>query len=199
MIKTIEAMKFKDSIFKMEGITKTTVENHLKLYEGYVKKYNEIMEKLKTVDLSTANQTFSDLRELKVELSFAIGGVKNHEIYFEHLGGNGEEPKGIMADIIKKNFGSYADWVKDLKASGMTARGWVWLAYDWDWNYWFNYVGDSQNTYPVWGGKPALALDTYEHAYWADYGTNRGSYIDAFLANLDWKAIEKNVESWGIK
>lgn len=199
MFSPIEPKKFSEAIFKMDGISKLTVENHLKLYEGYVKKLNEMMEKLKTVDLSTANQTYSELRSLKVDLSFAIGGVKSHEIYFEHLGGQGKEPKGIMRGIIDKHFGSYADWVKDLKASGLAARGWVWLAYDWHFDTWFNYLGDSQNTYPVWDGKPAVALDTYEHAYWADYGTNRANYIDAFLANLDWETIEKNVESWGVK
>jgi len=182
----------------MSGISKTTVENHLKLYEGYVKKYNEIVEKLSSVDLTIANQTFSDLRSLKVDLTFATGGVKNHEIYFDHLGGKGGEPGGIMKKVIDKNFGSYQNWVNDLKATGLSARGWVWLAYNWDDDTWFNYLGDAQNTYPVWDSKVALALDTYEHAYWADYGTNRAAYIDAFLANLDWDAIEKNIETWGL-
>lgn len=55
-----------------------------------------------------------------------------------------------------------------------------------------NYIGDSQNTYSVWGAKPLLALDTYEHAYFIDYGAGRGNYIDAFFDNLDWTVVEKN-------
>ncbi len=43
-----------------------------------------------------------------------------------------------------------------------------------------------------------IALDTYEHAYWMDYGTDRASYIDAFLANLDWEAVNKTVRELGI-
>lgn len=198
-MKTIAPKKFKDSIFEMEGISKTTVENHLKLYEAYVKKVNEINEKLKNVDMTSANQTYSDIRELKVELSFAIGGVKNHEIYFDHLGGKGGEPKGMMKTILDKNFGSYEKWKADMKASALAARGWVWLAYDWQWQTWFNYIGDSQNTYPVWESTVIVALDTYEHAYWADYGVNRGSYVDAFFANLDWETIEERVKKMGIK
>ena len=46
----------------------------------------------RTADLGSANQVFSDFRALKVELSFAVGGIKNHEVYFEHLGGDGGEP-----------------------------------------------------------------------------------------------------------
>ena len=52
-------------------------------------KRNEILAKLAEVDASAANQVYSDIRALKVDLTFAIGGVKNHEIYFEHLGGDG--------------------------------------------------------------------------------------------------------------
>lgn len=198
MFNPISPKVFSPAIYEMDGISKSTVENHLKLYEGYVKKVNEIMEKLKTVDLTTANQTYSDLRELKLELSFALGGVKHHEIYFSNLGGEGGQPKGLMLQIINDNFGSFENWVKDLKATGMAARGWAWLAYDWRFKTWQNFLGDSQNTYPIWEGSVALALDTYEHAYWADYGTDRASYIDAFLRNLDWKAIEEEVESWDI-
>ena len=40
---------------------------------------------------------YSDLRALKVDLTFAIGGIKNHEIYFEHLGGHGGAPDGAFA------------------------------------------------------------------------------------------------------
>lgn len=199
MFTPIQPKKFSEKIFRMDGISKTTMENHLKLYEGYVKKYNEIGEKLKTVDFSTANQVYSDLRELKLELSFALGGVRNHEIYFEHLGGKGGQPQKMMAKILTQSFGSYENWVNDLKATGMAARGWVWLAYNWKLNSWQNYLGDSQNTYAIWESSVALALDTYEHAYWADFGTNRAAYIDAFLASLNWEVIEKNVEEWGIK
>lgn len=195
----IQPKTFDQKIYEMTGISKKTVENHLKLYEGYVKKYNEITEKLKSVDLSTANQTYSDLRELKVELTFALGGVRNHEIYFNHLGGKGGWPQGKLVKSLEENFGSLEKWKEDLTKTGLAARGWVWLAYDWKEDSWFNYLGDAQNTYPIWGASPALALDTYEHAYWADFGTDRASYIQSFFDNLNWEVIEKNIESWGME
>jgi len=46
----------------------------------------------------------------------------------------------------------------------------------------------------VWEASPVLALDTYEHAYFIDYGVNRGNYIDSFFENLDWNKVAKNFE-----
>ena len=74
---------------------------------------------------------------------------------------------------------------KDLKATGISARGWVFTRWNKEERL-FNYLGDSQNTYMMWGVKPIIALDTYEHAYFIDYGVNRAGYIDAFFDNLDW-------------
>ncbi|MDH7476074.1 MAG: Fe-Mn family superoxide dismutase [Microgenomates group bacterium] len=189
--------KFSQKLFQMKGISKKTVEEHLKLYQGYINKYNEIQEKLTALtddDFSKANQVYSKIRELKTELSFAWGGVVNHEIYFGHLGGEGKTPNGALLKQIKNDFGSFEAYKKDLKATGMAARGWVWTAWNEKEGRLINHLGDSQNTYALWFTKPILALDTYEHAYFIDYGVNRALYIDSFFENLDWKKIEKEFE-----
>src|SRR4051795_2073007 len=102
----ITPRELKPALLELDGISRETVEAHYKLYEGYVNKRNEILGKLGGIDLTTANQVYSDFRSLKVDLTFAIGGIKNHEIYFEHLGGRGGEPTGIFADLVKRDFGS---------------------------------------------------------------------------------------------
>jgi len=182
------------SIRELNGISQRTMEEHYELYKGYVSKTNEIQEKLGTVDRGSANQIFSDLRALRVDLSFAIGGVKNHEIYFGHLGGKGGAPTGKVAELIGRDFPSVDGWLQDFKASGLASRGWVWLAYDHDWNTLTTVVGDAQNTFPLWNATPVLALDVYEHAYWLDYGRARAKYIEAFFQNLDWAAVNANLE-----
>ena len=194
----LEPKKFSEKILSMKGISKKTVEEHLKLYTGYVNKYNEIQEKLaalKDEDYAKANQVFSAIRELKVELSFAWGGVINHEIYFSHLGGKGGKPTGKLLKQIETDFGSFENYKKDLKATGISARGWVWTGWNYREERLVNYLGDSQNTYAMWEVDPILALDTYEHAYFIDYGVNRGGYIDSFFENLDWKVIKENFDS----
>ena len=182
------------SIRELNGISQRTQEEHYELYKGYIAKTNEIQKKLDTVDRSTANQIFSDLRSLRVDLSFAIGGVKNHEIFFGHLGGKGGAPLAKTAELIARDFPSYDAWLADFKASGLAARGWVWLAYDHDLNSLTTVVGDAQNTFPLWNATPILAMDVYEHAYWLDYGRLRAKYIEAFFNNLDWGVVEQNLE-----
>jgi superoxide dismutase, Fe-Mn family len=194
----ITPRELKPALFELDGISREAVEAHYKLYEGYVSKRNEILGKLAGVDLSAGNQVYSELRALKVELSFAVGGVKNHEIYFEHLGGEGGDPSGLIADLIERDFGSVDDWRADLKATGMAGRGWAWTAYDWDEGRLFNYVGDAQNTFPIWNATPLVALDVYEHAYFLDYRTDRASYIDAFFNNLDWTTVNDWASSYQI-
>jgi Fe-Mn family superoxide dismutase len=194
----IAPRELKPALHDLDGISRETVEAHYKLYQGYVSKRNEILGKLAEIDLASANQVYSEVRELKVELSFAVGGIKNHELYFDHLGGAGGDPDGAVEDLIKRDFGSAAAWRDDLKATGMAGRGWAWTAYDWDEGRLFNYVGDAQNTFPIWNATPLVALDVYEHAYWLDYQTDRASYIDAFFANLDWGVVNGWVTGYQI-
>jgi superoxide dismutase, Fe-Mn family len=191
--------ELKPALYELDGISRETIEAHYKLYEGYVNKRNEILGKLPDVDLSSANQVYSDLRSLKLDLTFAIGGIKNHEIYFEHLGGTGGDPAGLFGGLVKRDFGSAADWKADLKATGLAGRGWAWTAYDWDEGRLFNYIGDAQNTFPVWNAVPLVALDVYEHAYFVDFGTDRASYIDKFFDNLDYDVVNDWAQQYGIR
>ncbi|HZB35700.1 MAG TPA: Fe-Mn family superoxide dismutase [Gaiellaceae bacterium] len=194
----IAARALKPRLYELDGISRESIEAHYKLYEGYVAKRNEILGKLAEVDLSSANQVYSELRALKVDLTFAVGGIKNHEIYFEHLGGDGGDPDGAIGDLIERDFSSISNWRADLTATGMGGRGWAWTAYDWDEGRLFNYIGDTQHTYPIWNATPLIALDVYEHAYFLDYQTDRASYIDAFFANLDWSTVNDWVNGYAI-
>ncbi len=183
-----EALNFKSMELDLTGISRETMTAHYKLYQGYVNKANEIEKKLAelTPDPKTSNQIFSEWRELKLEHSFALGGIKNHVNYFSLLGGDGQAPTGSLADQIVKDFGSVDRLNQELRASAMAARGWVWLAYDWDNQRLGVFIGDAQNTFPIWNSTMLLALDTYEHAYWLDFQQDRLAYIEAFFANLDW-------------
>lgn len=196
-----EAKQF-ESINGVEGLSERLMKEHYKLYEGYVKKANEITEKLKTVDLTTANATYSDLRALKLGYSFAVDAIKSHELYFTNLSGQGAnkggQPSGWLGSAIEKQFGNFENWRADMKATGIAARGWVWLAFDWQNGSLFNYLGDQHDGFPIWHATPLVALDVYEHAYMMDYGVARADYIEAFFKNLNWDATEALIVKTGM-
>lgn len=180
---------------EQEGISKKTLEiHHDKLYAGYVNKKNELEEKLTSteIDRSKANGTYSEYGEMKREETFAANGVYLHEYYFDILGGDGNsEQATTLKSAIEKNFGSIEKWREDFVASGMTGRGWAILAYDTKDGKLHNYVCDMHNQGGVWGALPIIVLDVYEHAYFIDYGSDRKSYIEAFLKNLNWAKAEE--------
>jgi len=178
----------------LDGISDDQIAQHRDvLYAGYVKKLNEIEERLGSVDISTANQIFSDMRALKADETFALNGVVLHELYFGNLGGKGSAPEGKLADLITGAFGSIDAWTADFKACGMAARGWVILGLNVYDGRLHNYCLDSHNNNFPAAAVPILVMDVYEHAYMIDYGVKRPPYIEAFMKNIDWKACAERL------
>ncbi len=179
----------------LKGISSKAIENHYgKLYQGYVKKYQEIQDRLAVVDVTLANATFSDLRELKVEESFALNAIILHEAYFDILGGDGKQ-SGKILEAIKNDFGSVEKWEAEFRALGLASRGWVVLYYDFNEGKLRNGLADTHNLYGIWGTAPILVLDMYEHAYFMDFGADKKAYIETFFHNLNWVKINDRFES----
>lgn len=177
------------------GISAATNRAHYGLYENYVKKFNESLSRLKEADRTKSNQIFSDYRSVAVDISFALGGIKNHEIYFAHLGGDGQPVAGEFQTQVEKDFSSWENYLEDLTAASLAARGWAWTAWDDDLGLLYNAVGDAQNTFPIWNAHPVVAIDVYEHAYVGDFSTARPNYLTALFANMDWNVVEQNFSS----
>ena len=174
-----------------KGISEATHRAHLTLWQGYANKTNEIRKALAEMEMdpSKANQIYSQIRALKINYAFALGGYKNHNVYFDTLGGSGGPATGDVATLINDAYGSFDKWLADWKATGVGGRGWAFLGYDMEEQRVFNYAGDSQDTYPAWNNGLVLAMDVYEHAYYLDYQTGRAKYIDAWFENVDWNAV----------
>lgn len=180
-----------------KGISKATHDAHLGLWKGYANKTNEIRTLLSEMDIdpSKANQTYSDMRALKVNYAFAYGGYINHKVYFETLGGNGGPATGHIEALIKEAYNNFDHFIADFKATGMAARGWVFLGYDHDEQRVHTYIGDAQDTFPTWNHTLLLAMDVYEHAYYLDFQTARMKYIEAYLQCIDWDAVNARIPS----
>ena len=194
----IKARQFPAFDKELDGISKQTMEDHYKLYEGYVKKTNECRKLLSEIDYAEAegNQVYSHLRAVSVDYTFALLGFKNHDLYFGHLGGEGGDATGRFAELIEESFSSVDRWNTAVRKAARAARGWVIVGYDLNDGSLFNYLLDTQNLWAVYNMVPVLAIDVYEHAYVRDFGATpdgRGAYVDAFFRNLDWDHVNSQV------
>jgi len=175
----------------MSGLSGSQIEQHLKLYKGYVTKCNEIHSKLKDAEIAGANATYSPFRELLVEQSYALNGAVYHEFYFGNLGGKGGEPAGDLKAAIDDHWGSYGKFADYVKAAGKCMRGWVIVGFNTRDGHLECFGLDLHNMFVPANVIPVLVLDVYEHAYMIDYGIDRGKYLDAFFNNLDWEVVAK--------
>jgi Fe-Mn family superoxide dismutase len=195
----IKPRKFPSLDKELDGISKQTMEDHYKLYEGYVKKTNECRKLLNDFKYSEieGNHVYSELRAVSIDYTFALLGFKNHDLYFGHLGGEGGEPNGRFAELIESEFhGGLQEWQQAVRKAASAARGWVMVGYDLNDGSLFNYIMDTQNLWAVYNMVPVLALDVYEHAYARDFGATpdgRKQYVEAFFRNLDWDHVNRQL------
>jgi superoxide dismutase, Fe-Mn family len=183
------------------GISDRTLEMHLKLYKGYVQGVNQLTtqigERLK--DGRIDHEEMSAYSELTRRLGFEHNGMVLHEYYFENLH-NGVTKKPDQGSPFLKateySFGTYDMWKLDFTSVGkMRGVGWAVCSLNPASrrlsNHW---ISLHEHGHVAWF-IPLLVMDVWEHAYLLDYKpAERASYIEAFFANIAWKAVEKRLQ-----
>ncbi|MFH1260071.1 MAG: Fe-Mn family superoxide dismutase [Elusimicrobiota bacterium] len=170
------------------GFSETLLVNHFKLYQGYVKNINLVLEKLNALT-SEGKDRGPEYGELKRRFGWEFNGMRLHEYYFENLGG--QEPINQGSSLYKKiaeSFGSFDVWKQDFVSTGsMRGIGWAILCQDLPGGQLFNVWVNEHASGHLAGAKPILALDAFEHSYFTDYQLERGKYIEAFFNNINWE------------
>lgn len=181
----------------IRGISANQLKQHYKLYQGYIKKYNEIGDILKSnSNLGEPNSTYSQIRSLKLGESYALDGIKLHELYFENLTGTHNPPSGRIVNMIVKRYGSYVNFIKLLKDVALSMRGWAILAIDPIDDNLHIFGLDAHDVGVICGAHPLLVLDVYEHAYMIDFGIDRKKYVDTFIANINWDIVNNRLNNY---
>ncbi|MCC7288775.1 superoxide dismutase [bacterium] len=184
---------------ELKGISQKQLAEHYKLYEGYVKKYNELSQKALAVNPDDSNGTYAEIREVNLEKVFALNAIKLHEAYFENMSDAAGECDGPIKQLIEQQWGTIETWARDFAALGLSARGWVVLAFDFDNARLENYICDAHNQGGVWNTGTLLVLDVYEHAYFLDYATARKDYVTSFMELIDWKVVNDRIPQWAVE
>jgi Fe-Mn family superoxide dismutase len=176
------------------GLSQKLLESHYENnYGGALRRLNAISEQLASLDF--ANTPGHLINGLKREELVALNSMLLHELYFASLGGDGK-PKPALAQALARDFGSVERWRSEFTAMAYAlggGSGWVVLVYVPRDGRLVNQFA-AEHTQAVAGGVPILALDMYEHAYHIDFGANPKAYVDAFMRNVDWQAVQERYE-----
>lgn len=175
---------------RLNGLSERLIRSHHENnYGGAVKNLNAVEKELSAITKQSPPFVVSALRER--ELTFR-GSKLLHEQYFGNLGGNGKRG-GSIETALRDAYGSSDRWEEHFRLTGMGlggGSGWVILAYELDSGalrtFW-----SGNHTQALALSVPLLVMDMYEHSYQMDFGAAAAKYIDAFLANVDWEAVDK--------
>jgi Fe-Mn family superoxide dismutase len=180
------------TILGMAGFSDTLLNNHFKLYQGYVKNTNLLLEKLNSL-LKEGRTELPEYAELKRRLGFEFNGMRLHELYFGNLGGKKDlDQASPLYSALVREFGSFTQWQKDFIATGaMRGIGWAILYLDTQTGRLVNAWINEHETNHWAGCKPLLVMDVFEHAYVTDYQLDRAKYIEAFFKNINWDVVGK--------
>jgi Fe-Mn family superoxide dismutase len=182
----------------LEGISAKSIEEHLGLYQGYVKNFNAISKLLPEYAKEYEKHTHA-LNELVRRRSFEFDGMRLHELYFAQLEGGAQalNPDSALAKQVAKEYSDASHLVPYIKAIGaMRGPGWAILYWDQEAKQFLaGFAGEQHQghfaTLPI-----VLALDVWEHAYLLDHGAaGKAAYIDAFFKNVNWSVIENRFEA----
>jgi Fe-Mn family superoxide dismutase len=179
---------------KLNGLSERMMRSHHENnYGGAVKNLNKVEQQLSEINADTPPFLVAALRER--ELTFR-GSKLLHEQYFGNLGGDGKRG-GSIEKALADSYGASARWEEHFRATGMGlggGSGWVILGYELDTGslrtFW-----SGHHTQALALTVPLLVMDMYEHSYQMDFGAAAAKYIDAFLANASWEAVERRFVS----
>jgi Fe-Mn family superoxide dismutase len=192
-MKKFEEQKF--SIPALKGISQKAIDEHLKLYAGYVKNANLIIDKIGEYSADSEKHAYA-LGEIQRRFSFEFCGIRNHEYYFRSLEG-GAKPLAAGSAFkaqMEKQAPSFEIWLNSFKAVAMTRGiGWAMLVWDPNAQQLTTAWVDEQHLGQLADTRPILLLDMWEHSFLFDYvPAEKKKYVEAFFENLNWEVIEQN-------
>jgi Fe-Mn family superoxide dismutase len=168
----------------IDGISKKTVEEHLKLYEGYVKNANLIQEKLTEYRQNPETHSYA-ISELNRRFAFEFNGMRNHEYYFDQLEGGPRQMsmESSLAKKIEEQWGSAEKWLEEFKLLCLTRGiGWAVLWYDPLTDQLINSWIDEQHLGHLNGLTFIYGIDMWEHSYLMDYTpAEKKKYVESYI------------------
>jgi len=175
---------------------RTLTTHHLKHHAKYVNTSNQLIESGDATLKGLSQEDIMILHQDNAGLFNNVAQSWNHDFYWRCMKPDGGgEPRGLLADAIKKDFSSLDKMVDEMETAALTAfgSGWAWLSYDKK-RQKLVVTKTSGAGNPLTDGLvPILTIDVWEHAYYLDYQEKRKAYVDAFFDKLvNWEFVGLN-------
>jgi len=160
--------------------------HHDKHHAGYVKGLNATLEKLQAAreagDLAAVTALLRDL-------AFHGSGHVLHTLFWSSMTPGGSEVPDALAKAMTRDFGSVdkakAQFAAATKA--VEASGWGILAHEPLADKLVILQAEKHQNLAIWGVKPLLVCDVWEHAYYLQYANDRGAWVDGFMKVANWR------------
>lgn len=169
--------------------------HHQKHQKNYLNKLNELLTKNNYQYQYPIEELPKHINEFqsqdKENILFNLGGVINHNIYFNSISPTKESPNIYLKTKILNTFNSFEKFKKKFKESALSLKGS---------GYTFLVLKDNnleiinlpnQETPYSYDQIPLIGLDLWEHAYYLNYENKKDLYIDNFFEILDFKEANK--------
>lgn len=176
--------------------------HHRKHQENYLNKLNALLIDSGYDFRYTIEELDKHIKEFpksrQDDIEFNLGGVLNHNIYFQSMNASQTKPNVILNKLIIKYFKSLDKFKEEFKKSALAIKGS---------GYTFLVMNDAgeleivnflNQDSPLFHGLiPLVCIDVWEHAYYLNYENKRDLYIDNFFNIMDFsyangKILEKN-------
>jgi superoxide dismutase, Fe-Mn family len=164
--------------------------------------YDKFMAAAKDAGLleTSMEEIFATISKYSESVRNNGGGYYNHCIFWENMTPSKQEVPGKLKDALVKDFGTWETFKTqfDNAAKNRFGSGWAWLSVGKDGKLFVSSTANQDN--PLMDisdkrGKPILALDVWEHAYYLKYQNRRSEYVENFWNVVNWKVVLERYEN----
>lgn len=179
-------------------IDRQTMEiHHGKHHKAYVDNLNKAVAGTALAGM-TLEQLMAGMSKHPAAVRNNGGGHYNHMMFWKLMSpAGGGEPTGKIAELINRDLGGFNAFKEQFSSAALSrfGSGWAWLVIR-DGKLEIGSTANQDN--PLmdlsdFKGKPVLALDVWEHAYYLKYQNRRKDYIENFWKVVNWAEVNRLV------
>ena len=179
-----------------ELLSNANKENHIELYDQYIKDFDSISILLDTAIRESSNSNGSEFRSLKIDETYNLNASYLHELYFNNIS---DLHSNIAMDSLvymrlARDFGTFDAWQQDFISCCLASRcGWAVTYFNTYTQTYMNCVIDLHSINVPIGAYPVIVMDVWQHAYYRDYLKDVKSYVFGMMKQLNWGVINDRV------